>query len=93
LKNTIEFRQYRSTLNPEESANRARFCIGLLEFADSVEWDRLGAFLDRHIDQTPENFTLGQVLVALGMSSFVPHFENVVAATKVSGKGVALGTL
>jgi len=88
LKNTIEFRQYRATLSPEESANWARFCVGLLEFADTVKEDRLRLFLERHIDHTPKDFMLGQVLVALGMPHLVTHFEALVAAKEVrEGKG------
>jgi hypothetical protein len=82
MKNAIEFRQYRATLNPEESANWARFCVGMLEVADSADGGRLGNFLDRHIEDTPKEFTLGEVLVSLGMLYLVPHFEALVAANE-----------
>jgi hypothetical protein len=79
-KKTVEFRQHESTLDPERVANWARLCVGLVEFADTVDEDALHGFLERHIDHSPDEFATGQVLTALGMGHlaayYVPRIEK-----------------
>jgi hypothetical protein len=87
-KNTIEFRQHESTLDPERSTNWARFCVGCLEFADTVPQDALEKFLKKHIRDSPTDFNIGQVLTALGMPYLAAWFTQKVAEQKVKDKAM-----
>lgn len=77
-KNTVEFRQHESTLDPIRATNWARLCIGLLEFSDTVSREALDPFLRRHIESSPEEFTIGQILTAGGMPYLVDFFTQLV---------------
>jgi hypothetical protein len=82
-KNTIEFRQHESTLDPARATNWARFFVGLLDFSDMVDRDVLDDFLGRHIDDSPADFTIGQVLTALGMPYLAEFFTEKVAEQRM----------
>jgi hypothetical protein len=81
----IQSNSANTNLHSIQNANNwARFCVGLLEFSDTVQWDTLEAFLQRYIDHFTEEFTIGHLLVALGMPCLVTHFTKLVAVTKVT---------
>jgi hypothetical protein len=64
---TVEFRQHETTLNSDRVMNWVQLCVRLLEFADTVERERVDNFLKAHVDEGPQNFSLTRVLCALGM--------------------------
>lgn len=81
-KDTVEFKQHESTLNPIRVENWTRLCIGLFEFADTVQLEVLAPFLRRHINKPPEDFTIGQVLTSVGLPYLADFFEKQVADQK-----------
>jgi len=87
-KNTIEFRQHESTLDPERATNWARFCVGCLEFADTVPREALEKFLKKHILDSPTDFTIGQVLTALGMPYLAPFYTQKVAEQRIKDEAM-----
>jgi len=81
-KRTVEFRQHESTLDPERVANWARLCVGLVEFVNAVDEDALHVFLERHIEDSPKDFTIEQVLAALGMPDLASYYMS-----RIEGRG------
>ncbi|KAF4627696.1 hypothetical protein G7Y89_g10459 [Cudoniella acicularis] len=75
-KKTIEFRQHKSTLDPPRVMNWIRFCVGIVEFAGAVDDKVLAEFLQRHIDHTPGEFSIGKVLTALDMPDISNYYKN-----------------
>ncbi|KAH6669358.1 putative amidoligase enzyme-domain-containing protein, partial [Halenospora varia] len=73
-KKTIEFRQHESTLDPERVVNWIRFCVGLVEYAESVDMRDLKPFLYEHIDHEPADFDIAKVIEALGMPPDLGEF-------------------
>ena len=78
-KRTIEFRQHEGSVNSKVVRNWGRFCVGLVEFADTVDETVLKEFLLRHISDTPETFCIGQVCTALGMPDIAEYYTLRVA--------------
>ncbi len=66
-KRTIEFRQHKGTLDFEELELWIKFCVLLLQFADSVDQKILFPFLRAHVEQSVEKYPLERVLKRLGM--------------------------
>jgi hypothetical protein len=66
-KRTIEFREHESTLNKHAVISWIELCVRLVEFADDVTEDLLFPFLRQHIEETPEQYQLGQLLCKLGL--------------------------
>lgn len=57
-KPTIEFRVHTATLDPTAVKNWTKLCVGLLEFADTVDPLILRAFLERRIDESTDIFPI-----------------------------------
>jgi hypothetical protein len=94
-KNTVEFRQHTSSLDPQEIAHWIRLCVGFLEFADTVEKGKLRTFLEGHINDSIGDFGLENALVSLGLPREARYFgaflKRVVGQR--NEKGQYLGTL
>lgn len=73
-KPTIEFRQHDATLDPTVVNNWTKLCVGLLEFADTVDPNILRAYLERHIDESPEEFPIEKILYGLGMPDIAEYY-------------------
>ncbi|CAG8974317.1 hypothetical protein HYALB_00006165 [Hymenoscyphus albidus] len=73
-KPTIEFHQHYGTLNHEEITNWTTLCVGLLEFADTVDSGLLRTYLERHIDHSPDDFGIEQVLYRLGLRNIARYY-------------------
>ncbi|KAH6669360.1 hypothetical protein B0J14DRAFT_657450 [Halenospora varia] len=85
-KKTIEFKQHESTLDAERVSNWIRFCVGVCEFADTVELKKLMPFLERHVDRV-ERFGIGQVIAALGMLlDLVEYYDDYAKKLRAEGK-------
>lgn len=67
MKQTIEFRQHKSTLDPLSVGNWIKLCVGLVDFAHQVPMNILAPFLLMHADDDPEEFQLVHVLKAIGL--------------------------
>lgn len=64
-KRTIEFRGHEGTLDSERIVNWINVCVGLVEFADTIDPDELDKFLWSHIDYADE-FTVIDLLRVIG---------------------------
>jgi hypothetical protein len=73
---TIEFRQHAMTLDPMEIAHWLRFCVQLLEFADTVDQEVLRIFLYRYSHETKETMNLKTILEELGMPREAEYFAG-----------------
>lgn len=60
-KPTVEFRQHPATLDPTVVKNWTRLCVGLLEFADTVDPIVLRDYFERHFDKSPEQFPIEKI--------------------------------
>lgn len=63
---TIEFRGHEGTMDPDRILNWVNVCLGLVEFADTVDSDSLEKFLWSHIDDEEEAFDVIDLLRAIG---------------------------
>lgn len=77
-KPTIEFRQHRSTLAGAHIDAWIRFCVQLVQFAQVVPRAQLDPFLRAHVLNTPETFTLPQVLMRLGMVGLAFRYPDLI---------------
>jgi hypothetical protein len=66
-KNTIEFRQHESALDPDRVYHWTKLCVGLVNFAHKTSLATLKPFLLLHIDDPPADFTVVKVLTAIGL--------------------------
>lgn len=64
------------TLDPAEIAHWLRFCVGLLEFADTVDQEVLKPLLYKSVGATLETTSLRLVLKFLGMSREAKYFSG-----------------
>lgn len=64
-KNTVEFRGHEGTMDPERITNWINVCVGLVEFADSVDPGEFNKFLWSHVDDE-KDFTVIDLLKAIG---------------------------
>jgi hypothetical protein len=80
---TFEFRQHISSLDPEVVETWTRFCVGLVEFADSIDNTVLEKILDQRIRETPESFGIGKLCASLGMPDLAAYYENRVKEQRV----------
>lgn len=78
-KKTVEFRQHTCTLDKVAVARWICVCVGLLEFASTVEKGTLEPFLEEHIGHSPDDFSLDDVLKALGMPREAEYYGRIVA--------------
>jgi hypothetical protein len=94
-KNTVEFRQHTSSLDPQEIAHWIRLCVGFLEFVDTVEKERLKPFLEEHIGDGIGDFGLENALVSLGLPREAGYFGRFLkrVAGQRNAEGQYLGTL
>jgi hypothetical protein len=53
-------------------------CVGLLEFASTVEKSTLEPFLEGHFDRSPDDFSLEDVLKAMGMPREAEYYGRMV---------------
>lgn len=74
-KKTIEFRQHEATLDPERVVNWINVCVGLVEFANTVDSDSLDKFLSSHIDDN-KDFTVIDLLRAIGRPVEAVFYEK-----------------
>lgn len=63
---TVEFRGHEGTMSSERIVNWINVCVGLVEFAETVDGDELSKFLWSHIDDDEKDFTVIDVLRAIG---------------------------
>jgi hypothetical protein len=70
IKQTIEFRQHESMLDPVAINHWKKLCVGLVDFAHRVPLEILAPFLLLHIDDDLEEFDIVQVLRRIGLP---PH--------------------
>lgn len=66
-KATIEFRQHESTADDSRIVHWLKLCVGLVEFAYKVDFRILKPFLEAHIDDEAEDFSLVELLKAVGL--------------------------
>lgn len=74
-KMTIEFRQHEGTLDSERVAHWVNVCVGLVEFADTVDSDLLESFLHRHIDDN-EEYNVIDLLRAIAQPAAADFYEK-----------------
>jgi hypothetical protein len=71
------------SIEPDTVAAWARFCVGLVEFADSVNYEVLKTFLHYHIDDNPKtDFNIRQIMKALVMSDIAEYYTGSVEENK-----------
>ena len=68
-KETIEFRQHESTVEAERVLHWIKLCVSLVEFARTIPFQVLEPFLQAHIDDSAEDFSIVQLLKAIGLPS------------------------
>jgi Putative amidoligase enzyme len=68
-KDTIEFRQHESTIDGQRIVHWIKFCVGLVQFAYTVPFSILEPFLQAHIDDSAEDFSVVPLLKAIGLPS------------------------
>ena len=73
---TVEFRQHAMTLDPQEIAHWLRFCVQLVEFADTVDQEVLRIYLNRYSHETRETMSLKTILEELGMPREAKYFAG-----------------
>ncbi|KAH6678450.1 putative amidoligase enzyme-domain-containing protein [Halenospora varia] len=66
-KKTVEYRQHEATLDPIRIGHWIRTCIGLVEFAHTVDTPVLKAFLYARIEDDLSDFSVVNVLKAVGL--------------------------
>lgn len=66
VKKTIEFRQHKSTFDDEEVYHWITVCASLVHFASTVDEEVLRKFCKEHFHKTVEEFSIVEVLMALG---------------------------
>ena len=82
---TIEFRLHESTLDTERVGHWIRLCVGLVEFADSVEDNALERFLQENVNASIEDFSVESLLKALRLPVQARYYGERIAR-KASGK-------
>ncbi|TGO32512.1 hypothetical protein BHYA_0311g00110 [Botrytis hyacinthi] len=66
VKKTIEFRQHKSTFDDEEVYHWITVCASLVHFASTVDEEVLRKFCKENFRKTVEEFSIIEVLMALG---------------------------
>ncbi|TGO16127.1 hypothetical protein BPAE_0519g00020 [Botrytis paeoniae] len=66
VKKTIEFRQHKSTFDDEEVYHWITVCASLVHFASTVDEEVLRKFCKEHFHKTVDEFSIVEVLMALG---------------------------
>ncbi|KAF7917587.1 hypothetical protein BELL_0943g00030 [Botrytis elliptica] len=66
VKKTIEFRQHKSTFDDEEVYHWITVCASLVHFASTVDEEVLRKFCKEHFYKTVDEFSIVEVLMALG---------------------------
>jgi hypothetical protein len=89
IKKTIEFRQHESTLDPDRVYNWIKVCVGLIGFAHRIDVVALKEFLLLHIDDSPEEFTLVNVLKSIGLPPQSLYYSTKRPYLPVSGSTTA----
>jgi hypothetical protein len=74
--NTVEFRQHAMTLDPVETEHWIRFCVGLLEFADTVSKPALERFLEEYVDKSLDELSIKDLFETLGMPREGKYFAK-----------------
>lgn len=77
-KKTIEFRQHEGTIDPTRVTNWVRFCVGLMELADTCVPQYLRKFLNRNIDDRLHIMNMGMICSALGMYEIAEYYDEIV---------------
>jgi len=74
--NTVEFRQHAMTLDPVETEHWIRFCVGLVEFADTVSKPPLERFLEDCVHQSPDELSIKDLFEMLGIPREGEYFAK-----------------
>lgn len=75
-KRTVEFRGHEATLDAEEIVRWINVCTGLVEFADTVKEEALDEFLWSHIDKNIEDYTVIDLLKAIGCPDEAEYYDK-----------------
>ncbi|CAG8958913.1 hypothetical protein HYFRA_00012910 [Hymenoscyphus fraxineus] len=73
---TIEFRGAQASVLSEEVYNWAKVCTGLVEFADTVDEKILDTFLTVHLDDKPADFSVFELLCAIGRPEQAEYYDE-----------------
>ena len=74
-KETIEFRQHESTLDPERVAMWVRTCVGLVEVMFRETRESIEAFLKLHVNDSVEDFDVIKFLLALNLIAEAEFYD------------------
>jgi hypothetical protein len=74
--NTVEFRQHAMTLDPVETEHWIRFCVGILEFADTVSKPALERFLEEYVHKSLDELSIKELFETLGMPREGKYFAK-----------------
>jgi hypothetical protein len=77
-KKTVEFRQHEGSIDPNAVANWARFCVGLVEFAESRDSKTMKTFLDDYIHIHKDDLSIMQITEDLGMPDIAQYYTDCV---------------
>ena len=78
-KRTIEFRHHESTLDVERVGHWIRLCVGLAEFADSIDDDVLDRFLREKVNASIDEFSVESLLKALRLPAQAQYYGEKIA--------------
>ena len=83
FKKTVEFRQHEGTIDGVQIASWIRVCVGLVEFADTVDDKFLEWFCRAHVRDEVEDYSIGMFLNAVGLPIEAVYYSTLVDARKV----------
>ncbi|KAF7894308.1 hypothetical protein EAF00_007822 [Botryotinia globosa] len=82
VKKTIEFRQHKSTFDDEEVYHWITVCRSLVHFASTVDEEVLRKFCKENLHKTVDEFSIVEVLMALGCPAQAYYYGIRVFAEK-----------
>jgi hypothetical protein len=76
-KQTIEFRQHESTLDPDRVGNWIATCVGLVELPFRESKEEIEALLRAHVNDDVEKFDVVKVLLALNLTAPAEYYDAI----------------